>query len=54
MVASQLSFINYISEIAQKVSESFGRALSTYIQPLGGWETETSKSPKDNQSNYAN
>lgn len=57
MTASQFRFINCISEIAQKVTESFDRALSMYTQPSGGWETETSEFPKDNQysqSKYAN
>lgn len=57
VIALQFRFINWISEIVPKGSESFGRALSAYKQTSGGWEIETFEFSKDNQysqSNYAN
>ena len=57
VIASQFRFINWNSEIVQKGSESFDRALLACTQPSGGRETETFEFSEDNQysqSNYAN
>lgn len=57
VAAMQFRFINCISEIVQKVNNSFDSALSAYTWPSGAWKTAASESPKDNQysqSNYAN
>lgn len=56
VAAMQFRFINCISEIVQKVNNSFDSALSAYTWPSGAWKTAASESPKDNQysqSNYA-
>lgn len=45
-VVLQFRPINRISEIVQKVGESFHRDLSAYTQPSGGQEAATSESPK--------